>query len=91
MIFRLLIKSITPIVAGSILVGWANLDGSPAARTMRAVAFGSASCGSCKRGTGPAAFSQPVPHKQKTKPVVLSANEVREIARHAAPQRGGAP
>ena len=84
MILRLLIKAVTPVVVGSMLVGWANLDSSPAAKTVRAAAFGALSCGSCKRA-GPAAVSQPAPHKQKTKPVVSRANERHETARHTHP------
>ena len=91
MIFRFLIKTVTTVAVGSMLVGWASLGGSPAARTIRAAAFGATPCsGSCKHSlAGPAAVSQPAPHKAK--PVALKTKAKRESGRHPSQQFGGAP
>jgi hypothetical protein len=89
MIFRFLIKTVTPAVVGSLLVGWASLGGTPAARTLKAAAFGSARCtSSCKHGAGPAVSQPPKP---KTKPVVVKADAKHASARHPPRALGGAP
>lgn len=89
MIFRFLIKTVTPAVVGSVLVGWTSLGGTPAARTLKAEAFGSARCASSCMHAGPAAVAQP--RKSKTKPVVVKAEAKRAVARRPPVQLGGAP
>lgn len=90
MIFRFLIKTAASAVIGGMLVGWASLGGPPAARTLKAEAFGSMRCtSSCKHSTGPAAVAQPP--KPKTKSVVVKADAKHALVRHPSREIGGAP
>ena len=90
MIIRFVIKTVTTLTIGGMLVGWASLGGSPAARTLRAEAGSFSGCAPCKRftGAGPGGVAQPVQHK--VKPVVTKTKPKHEPALHAAAQRGGA-
>lgn len=90
MIFRFLIKTATSAAIGGMLVGWVSLGGTPAARTLKAEAFGSTRCtSSCKHSAGPAAVAQP--RKPKTRPVLVKADAKHALLRHLSRELGGVP
>lgn len=73
MIFRFLIKTAIPVAAGSILVGWTSLGGTPAAKTLKAEVHHAASCAvPCKRSAGFVVASRTVPHTIVTKKTVTT-------------------
>jgi hypothetical protein len=79
MIFRFLIKTAIPVAAGSILVGWASLGGTPAAKTLKAEAHHTTSCAApCKRSAGFVIASRTAPHTTATKKITTKTIAVGE-------------
>ena len=90
MIFRFVIKTVTTLAVGGMLVGWASLGGTPAARTLRAAAGSFGPCMACKSGAGPGGVAQPAPHKTKTKLVVASKKREHLVVEHYPMQQAPA-
>jgi hypothetical protein len=85
MIFRFLIKTAIPVAAGSILVGWTSLGGTPAAKTLKAEAHHATCAAPCKRSAGFVIASRTVPHTTATKKTITTkaiALSERHPSRH---------